>query len=871
MAPLWYRNLIVGKTGSGKTLLLRALIGEASSHFLPPEVDRLKIGSVKGKQRVAYCPSSAWLVHDTIRANILIGRDPADEFDAPAYKAAVAAVALEADLFALPDGDMTVLGMRGSTVSGGQRARIALARAVYSHAEVYVLDEPLVSLDVATAKHCFQHAIRAMRQRGLVVMASSTPTLEILEQAESIHIVRDGNVVQCEGQAMANEFASAGTGENDSTDSPTNGMAMWQAAAANESRSSSSATFTARSAIEPRGAIAEYLKACKCEKVVLSVVFSITAHLLFVSKDIVLSMWSEASVDGLDTIYLTAYVGLCVAVVGVHWLRFTLFFKMALRASKVLHSKLFAGVARSPLPFFETTPPGDITARFAGDMDAVDAQLPAQVSGLMDGLLSIVTGLTVVLASVPLFICALPSIIVAYWWVARRYRGPAKALKALDNQSKEPLWTLCSETLEGIATVRAYGLSAHFCSELCSRLDANNRARYSWDAANRWLSVRLELVGAAIVGSAALAAVCGSFFRIGNTASRDSWAGLAITSALFATRSLSYTVRSITGLEQQLNALQRIVAFAQLEPEPNTTKDLSAEKQSTIQAVLNWPPRAGDHFVCEVELDSVVASYCRSTSSYPQHVALDLRSYIGEGAIRIEASQRVGVCGRSGSGKSTLAKVLCRALNPADGVVRIGGIDTGLLPLERLRSTVCVVPQAGSVGDGRSTIRSAIDPASQATEQQLWRVLTLVGLQQLVSDMEHRLDTRLDSNFLSAGELQLLLLARAVYRHTPVLILDEVSAHLDEESAQRVRDLLCYGDCFDKTTIIVIAHSLMDLGACERVLCVAPVLPCIAVVSATSPVVLFRAIYTSHVYTAIQVSAHKTYASRQGFRQWALG
>ena len=301
-------------------------------------------------------------------------------------------------------------------------------------------------------------------------------------------------------------------------------------------------------------------------------------------------------------------------------------------------------------------------------------------------------------------------------------------------------------------------------------------------AANRWLSVRLELVGAAIVGSAALAAVAGA----SGGANTGGMAGLAITSALFATRSLSYTVRSITGLEQQLNSLQRIVAFARLEPEPETVRDLKEETQRQIQAVLDWPPSSGGSPACGVELDGIVATY-DSGSSSEQREALDLRDQADQEAIRIPASQRVGVCGRSGCGKSTLAKVLCRVLNASDGVVRVGGVDTGLLPLGRLRATVCVVPQSPSVGGGGATIRSVIDPSLSADDQQISQALTNVGLQQLVAGMAQCLDTPIDSTSMSAGELQLLVLARAVMRKPPVLVLDESSAHLDEVSAERVR------------------------------------------------------------------------------------
>jgi ATP-binding cassette subfamily C (CFTR/MRP) protein 1 len=480
-----------------------------------------------------------------------------------------------------------------------------------------------------------------------------------------------------------------------------------------------------------------------------------------------------------------------------------------------LHAKLFAGVAHSPLSFFEGTSEGDITSRFAGDTDAIDSQLPGLILGITDGILSIVTGLLVVIGAAPIFLVALPVLAYCYRWVAIRYRAPAKALKSMDNQTKGPILSLISESLDGVASVRCYGLQSRVFDEFCRRLDDNNRARYSWDAANRWLSVRLELVGSGIVGAAALAAVLGAS-AIGDKNEAEglgggaTLAGLAISSAMFATRSLSYTVRSLTGLEQQLNSLQRVVAFARLPPEPETTRHAVAEDQKALQ---EWPPDSG----CDIELSEVVATYIAGTES---RNALDLTSRRSGKAksVRIYARQRVGVCGRSGSGKSTLAKVLCRVLNPVSGIVKIGGVDTATIPLKRLRSTVCVVPQTASVGDGGATIRTVIDPGGREDEQAIWQALTLVGMQQTVDLTKGGLDEPVDKNRWSAGEMQLLVLARAALRQPLVLILDESCAHLDDANSERIRDLLRYGDCFARTTIVVIAHRLTDIGACDRVL-----------------------------------------------------
>ena len=820
-------NLLLGGTGSGKTAVLHALIGE-----LPPvqadsesaanaTVIRKCVGSTDPfsplDKRVAYCAENAWLFRDTIMANITIGRGESEEFDANAYEAAVSSVALDADLLELPEGDQTVLGVNGSTISGGQRARVALARAVYSDAKICVLDQPLVSLDVETAKHCFENAIEILRRRGVVVMATSTLPQEWIDCAETVHICKNGSVERCGSHHDASAFVASPRIATAAPAAPAPSDESCDASSTPPRGNASNIGTGIAACAEQSTAINEYLHACGRRRALGAVALGVGAHLLFISKDIVLSAWTDAAPDESHLIYLLVYTVLCVAVVCAHWLRFQVFFQMTLRASNLLHANLFAGVANSPLSFFESTSEGDITSRFAGDTDAIDSQLPGMISGLMDGILSIVTGLLVVIGAAPMFLVALPLLAYCYRWVAVRYRAPAKALKNMDNQTKGPILSLISESLHGIASVRCYGLQSRLFGEFCKRLDDNNRARYSWDAANRWLSVRLELVGSGIVGAAAVAAVLGaSAIDLEDRSEEDGFsrgaalAGLAVSSAMFATRSLSFTVRSITGLEQQLNSLQRVVAFAQLPPEPDTMRNALPEDQKALQ---DWPPDSG----CDIELSELVAIYTAGTGG---RNALDLtRQRPGnEESVRISAGQRVGVCGRSGSGKSTLAKVLCRALNPASGTVKIGGVDTATIPLKRLRSVVCVVPQSASAGDGGATIRTVIDPGGREDEQDIWQALTLVGMQQAVDLTKGGLDEPVNTDHWSAGEMQLLVLARAVLRKPRVLVLDESCANLDDTNGEQIRDLLRYGDCFARTTVVVIAHRLTDIGACDRVL-----------------------------------------------------
>ena len=195
-------TLLCGPSGGGKTTVIKALLGELSAERAiwdvsvhwpadqdvitteqrlvalghATEADKRAVALLADdRRRVAFCPDTPWIVSGTIRKNITYGRGDAP-FDESAYWRAVDAVALGPDLDTMSAGDLTKLGNRGTTLSGGQRSRVALARAVYSGAKLCLLDDPLASLDGAVAAHCCDHAILALSAHGAtVVVATHTP------------------------------------------------------------------------------------------------------------------------------------------------------------------------------------------------------------------------------------------------------------------------------------------------------------------------------------------------------------------------------------------------------------------------------------------------------------------------------------------------------------------------------------------------------------------------------------------------------------------------------------------------------------------------------------------------------------------------
>ncbi|KAK8736319.1 hypothetical protein OTU49_004939, partial [Cherax quadricarinatus] len=168
---------VIGPVGSGKGSLLQAILGE-----LPA-----KSGSISIRGKVAYASQEPWVFCGTLRQNILFGQP----YDVKRYNEVIKVCALEQDLEQLPQGDQTMVGERGVSLSGGQKARVNLARAVYYDADIYLLDDPLSAVDSHVGRHLFDNCImRHLKHKARVLV---THQLQYLQPASQILILREGH------------------------------------------------------------------------------------------------------------------------------------------------------------------------------------------------------------------------------------------------------------------------------------------------------------------------------------------------------------------------------------------------------------------------------------------------------------------------------------------------------------------------------------------------------------------------------------------------------------------------------------------------------------------------------------------------------
>ena len=176
--------VITGAVGSGKSSLLTAILGELDSGI----GERIEIDG-----NISYAPQTPWLVSGTIVQNILFGKC----FNEAQYQNTIDACALEVDFDLLPDGDETFIGERGVSLSGGQQARINLARAVYSCADICLLDDPLSAVDAKVGRHIFEQCILGLLSNTLRILV--THRVDCFQHADRIVVLENGRV-RCQGK-----------------------------------------------------------------------------------------------------------------------------------------------------------------------------------------------------------------------------------------------------------------------------------------------------------------------------------------------------------------------------------------------------------------------------------------------------------------------------------------------------------------------------------------------------------------------------------------------------------------------------------------------------------------------------------------------
>ena len=843
---------IVGKVGSGKSTLCSAILNETV----------MSNGTITLRGTVAYASQTPWILNATLRDNILFGL-PMDE---ERYRQVLSVCQLTHDLEMLTDGDLTEIGEKGINLSGGQKQRVSVARAAYANADIIILDDPLSALDPEVAKQLFDECIVDFMKGKTRLLV--TNQLQFLKSCATVVALGRRQVIE---QGLFADLVANEAGEvsrllrenaNDALESKGKGTT------ATGVTNGEIVDTNADAAKSSKGDKAEHALLTKEERVIGAVSLSVYLKYLragggywlfcFVFAGFILSgltgvattawisFWtSDAPLyqKNSETFYLGLYAGLSVALGVFTYIRTFLLVRFGVKASTTLHANLTKSILRAPSSFFDTTPIGRILSRFSKDMYAIDVELTDHMDFFLFSVLNIFLSLIVIIFVSPWFALIVPPLGFIYIKVLNYFREVSRETKRLDSISRSPIYAQFSETLGGISAIRAYGVTARFVTDFEQKIDSNTCANYNSKSADRWLALRLELIGSVVAG---LAAVFASNVVISGTASGQesdtdfaSLAGLSLTTAISLTSILNWCVRTFAQLEAAMNSCERVLHYTDNIPQeaPWTTKELE-DSYANLKRTGTAPSTA-----CELALAASGGKGENFGPAWPESGKIVIKNLrmryrpdtplVLKGLdVTISAGERIGVVGRTGSGKSSLLLTLLRIVEPTieagetqyEAPIEVDNVDTLRIGIRELRSRIGIIPQNPVLFSG--TIRSSIDIFKQFTDDVIWSALEKCGLKESVEEMPDGLDAPVSEGGenLSAGMRQMLVLGRALLRQCRVLLLDEATSNVDFETDRAIQRTL--RESFPGVTVITIAHRVNTILDSDKILVMKDGLAC---------------------------------------------
>lgn len=517
------------------------------------------------------------------------------------------------------------------------------------------------------------------------------------------------------------------------------------------------------------------------------VLFLVLTQLTRLATDVWLVQWTSNRIPWLDT---NAYVGIFLTLgvsqaVSSYFMGLFFAFK-GTRAAKTLHQAAARRLIRAPVTFFDRTPLGRIINRFSKDQDGIDNTLADSFRMFVSTLAITISTFALIISATPWFAAPLVPLMLVYYVLQKVYRATSRELKRLDSISRSPLYAHFGETLNGLPTIRAYREEGRFNRLVQKLFDETNSPYFLVLMAQRWLSVRLEIIGALLTFFAA------SFGVLARDSISPALLGLSLSYALQVTGTLNWCIRQFTETEVAMNAVERVSYYGyEIENEPDAVIPSNRPAEQ-------WPDK-GLITVKDLQM------------RYSPELPLILKNL----SFQVNSQEKIGVVGRTGSGKSSLMNALFRMVE-FGGLIEIDYVNIQQIGLTDLRSRLAIIPQDPVLFS--ATVRFNLDPFNEYSDSDMWSCLEKANLKAKISQMEGGLEAMIaeGGENLSVGQRQLLCLARALLRKPRVLIMDEATANVDYETDTIIQK--CLRVEFKDATILTIAHRLNTIVDYDRVI-----------------------------------------------------
>ena len=798
---------IIGEVGSGKSSLLQALLNS-----MLPLSGNSKI-YLNGS--ISYVSQIPWIRNATIKDNILFYQS----YDEERYNQIINISELRQDLEIFEAGDLTEIGEKGINLSGGQKARVSIARALYVDKDIYIFDDPISALDANVGMKVMKNCIIKFLSNKTRILV--THALQYISFSDRIIYMNKGEIKwmgtyeEIKEQDFFKTFYEKMNKENNEekpmlkrkTSKDKREEFLKRSDSGDEindnidkNKDNSHKELNAgkikkimKEEIKETGKVKlsvykDFLmKIGGIYTIIIMLILMIIMDLSRSAQDLWLGYWTKNQEPSKNKFYFLIFTLFGVAGCSFTYCKVKVQSNCNIRASRKIHKEMVESLIRAPIPtFHETVPKGQILNRFSSDINSVDRGGMDSFLNIFSTLISFVTCIGICAYYEPYSFLTIPPILYVGRKISNFYRNSSRELQRIESGKRSPVLNLCNEVIPGTTTIRAFEYQRKYMSLFHEKVDEHLKFRIITNGCNQWFDMNLDLISFSFVAFLISFTI---FFR-------DKFSAQAVAIIYtYCDRMKGCLIRglhTLTWYENSMIGYERCVEFTQCPSE-------APLKKINDDSLGNWPQKG------KIEFVNFSVKYRPDTE-----IVLKNINFV------IQGNEKVGIVGRTGSGKSTITLCLFRILEATEGKILIDDVDISSVGLDKLRKNLTIIPQDPALMVG--TLRYNIDPLERSSDNDILNVMKKIGFDYIVKRSNEGLNQEIEEggSNLSVGEKQLICITRAILRKSKIIVMDEATASIDYKTEEIIQKAI--NELLNDSTLITIAHRIKTIINYDKIM-----------------------------------------------------
>ena len=817
---------VLGPTGSGKSSLLNAIMNNLCIYSSK--------GNIVLNGELSYGSQQPWIMSDTFKNNILFFK----EYEPEKYKKIIELCQLDNDLELLAYGDETEINSTSSNVSGGQKARISLARCLYKDADLYLIDDPFSSIDNKVGNKIFKDVFcDYLKDKARILVTSELKNLSYVDKIiymEKGKIIFTGNYKEFndkygisslnKNENDDNKYDEEGKSvrkfirkyshisEDEQNEENKNNKENMNESTKSLSRKKEKLNFennplrllekSRKGKTIDIEIYKDYIKLQGGYLIFIFLLALITASKIidsyrktFMNK--LSKTVSQINIDkqnnNKETNLQKNYSNyIKISFLGVFLNFFVEFIinRTTIHSLRKIHEDMVYKFVRAPINLFhDIVPIGQILNRLTKDIGPVQGIIRT-VNFFIRIVFTLITSIGLCYIYNKTTLITSPLLVVICVLITKYYISAGRNLTRLHRTSNAPILTILSETIRGVETIRAGHVENNTKQKIYKKLDDHFGVHIYTEGCKRWYNLRMRICSHLFFCLTLLYMVYNS----------EKFSAYAIAIIIRATEDyieqLIGATTFFSNLEVTMIGFERCQAVQRIKSE-NMNPILDYNQKSNL-IKKDWPKFG------KIKFENYNTSYRPDTPIILKNINYEF-----------EGGKKIGIVGRTGSGKSSMVLALARIIEPKSGIISIDELNIQKINLDVLRENLSIVPQDPFIFEG--TLRENIDPLNKYSDEKIIKIINDFCLFNELSNKEKlEYEIKESGKNLSPGQKQLICFARAVIKNNKIVVLDEATSSLDYETEKTIKNNM--EKYFKNCTLIMITHHLSMVKDFENII-----------------------------------------------------